>query len=36
MQPPMLSINNRLGFKVHQEEIVAQMKTEDLEKYLAK
>ena len=33
---PMLSINERLGFKVHREEIVAQMKTEALEKYLAK
>ena len=32
---PMLSINERLGFKVHKESIVAQMKTEDLEKYLA-
>lgn len=33
---PMLSINERLGFKVHKESVVAQMKTEDLEKYLAK
>lgn len=33
---PMLSINNRLGFKVHKETIVAQMKTEELEKYLTK
>jgi GNAT superfamily N-acetyltransferase len=33
---PMLSINNRLGFKVHREQILAQMKTEDLEKYLKK
>jgi len=33
---PMLSINERLGFKVHNESIVAQMKTEDLEKYLKK
>jgi GNAT superfamily N-acetyltransferase len=33
---PMLSINNRLGFKVHKESIVAQMKTKDLEKYLKK
>jgi len=31
---PMLSINNRLGFKVHKEAIVAQIKTTDLEKYL--
>ncbi|MFX1560748.1 MAG: GNAT family N-acetyltransferase [Promethearchaeota archaeon] len=33
---PMLSINKRLGFKVHKESIVAQIKTEMLEKYLAK
>ncbi|MGD9397906.1 MAG: GNAT family N-acetyltransferase [Candidatus Thorarchaeota archaeon] len=33
---PMLSINERLGFKVHREDIIAQLKTEDLEKYLAK
>jgi GNAT superfamily N-acetyltransferase len=33
---PMLSINERLGFKVYKEEIVFQMKTEDLEKYLKK
>ncbi|MFW9834962.1 MAG: GNAT family N-acetyltransferase [Candidatus Thorarchaeota archaeon] len=33
---PMLSINNRLGFKVHKEQIIAQMKTEELEKYLSK
>jgi mycothiol synthase len=33
---PMLSINNRLGFKVHKEQIMAQMKTEELEKYLKK
>jgi mycothiol synthase len=33
---PMLSINERLGFKVHKESIVAQMKTKDLENYLAK
>ncbi len=33
---PMLSINERLGFKVHREEISVQMKTEDLEKYLKK
>jgi len=32
---PMLSINNRLGFKVHKEAIVAQIKTDELEKYLA-
>lgn len=32
---PMILINERLGFKVHKESIVAQMKTEDLEKYLA-
>ncbi|MHA1963707.1 MAG: GNAT family N-acetyltransferase [Candidatus Thorarchaeota archaeon] len=32
---PMLSINERLGFKVHRESITAQMKTEDLENYLA-
>ncbi|MHA1345631.1 MAG: GNAT family N-acetyltransferase [Candidatus Heimdallarchaeaceae archaeon] len=31
---PMLSINDRLGFKVHKESISAQMKREDLEKYL--
>ncbi len=31
---PMLSINERLGVKVHKETIMAQMKTEDLEKYL--
>jgi GNAT superfamily N-acetyltransferase len=31
---PMLSINNRLGFKVHKESITGQMKTEDLGKYL--
>jgi len=33
---PMLSINERLGFKVHKESIMAQMKTEELEKYLTK
>jgi mycothiol synthase len=33
---PMLSINERLGFKVHKEAIVAQMKTEELEKHLEK
>ncbi len=33
---PMISINERLGFKVHKESIVAQMKTKDLEKYLKK
>ena len=33
---PMLSINNRLGFKVHKETIAAQIKTNELEKYLAK
>jgi hypothetical protein len=33
---PMLSINERLGFKVYKEEIVFQMPTEDLEKYLKK
>ncbi|MFW9768218.1 MAG: GNAT family N-acetyltransferase [Candidatus Thorarchaeota archaeon] len=32
----MLSINKRLGFKAHRESIMAQMKTEDLEKYLAR
>lgn len=32
---PMLSINERLGFKVHKESIVAQMKTEALDKYLS-
>ncbi|MHA2308653.1 MAG: GNAT family N-acetyltransferase [Candidatus Heimdallarchaeaceae archaeon] len=31
---PMLSINDRLGFKVHKESITGQMKTEDLGKYL--
>ena len=31
---PMLSINERLGFKVHRESIAVQMKTTDLEKYL--
>ena len=31
---PMLSINDRLGFKVHKEGITGQMKTEDLVKYL--
>jgi GNAT superfamily N-acetyltransferase len=31
---PMLSINNRLGFKVHKESITGQLKTEDLGKYL--
>ena len=33
---PMLSINERLGFKVHRETIAVQMKRADLEKYLAK
>ena len=33
---PMLSINNRLGFKPHKEVILAQMRTEDLESYLKK
>ena len=33
---PMLSINNRLGFKVHKEAIVAQIETEKLENYLRK
>jgi len=33
---PMLSINERLGFKVHKEMIMAQMKTEELEKCFAK
>ncbi len=32
---PMLSINDRLGFKPHKEGITAQLKLEDLEKYLA-
>ncbi|MCK4877831.1 MAG: GNAT family N-acetyltransferase, partial [Candidatus Heimdallarchaeota archaeon] len=31
---PMLSINDRLGFKVHKEGITGQMKTEELGKYL--
>ena len=31
---PMLSINNRLGFKIHKEGITGQMITEDLGKYL--
>ncbi|NPD88000.1 MAG: GNAT family N-acetyltransferase [Asgard group archaeon] len=31
---PMLSINDRLGFKVYKEGITGQMKTEDLGKYL--
>ncbi|MHA1483100.1 MAG: GNAT family N-acetyltransferase [Candidatus Heimdallarchaeaceae archaeon] len=31
---PMLSINDRLGFKLHKESISAQIKREDLEKYL--
>ena len=33
---PMLFINERLGFKVHKESIVAQMETEKLEKNLLK
>lgn len=33
---PMLSINNRLGFKPHKEVILAQITTEDLESYLRK
>ncbi len=33
---PMLSINDRLGFKVHREEIVFQLPPEDLETYLKK
>ncbi|MGY5872060.1 MAG: GNAT family N-acetyltransferase [Candidatus Thorarchaeota archaeon] len=33
---PMLSINERLGFRVHKEAIVAQIETEKLEKYLLK
>ena len=31
---PMISINDRLGFKVYKEDISAQIKREDLEKYL--
>ncbi|MHA1203238.1 MAG: GNAT family N-acetyltransferase [Candidatus Heimdallarchaeaceae archaeon] len=31
---PMISINDRLGFKLHKESISAQIKREDLEKYL--
>lgn len=31
---PMLSINDRLGFKLHKESISAQLKREDLENYL--
>jgi GNAT superfamily N-acetyltransferase len=31
---PMLSINNRLGFKVHKESVLAQIKVEDLIKEL--
>lgn len=31
---PMLSINNRLGFKVHKEMIIAQIEVEKLENYL--
>ena len=31
---PMLSINDRLGFKLHKESISAQIKREDLEKYM--
>ena len=31
---PMLSINDRLGYKIHKESISAQLKREDLEKYL--
>ena len=31
---PMLSINNRLGFKIHKESLVAQIKTKALEEYL--
>jgi GNAT superfamily N-acetyltransferase len=31
---PMLSINERLGFKVHKESITGQLKVADLEKYL--
>jgi len=31
---PMLSINDRLGFKVHKEHIMAQIETEKLENYL--
>jgi GNAT superfamily N-acetyltransferase len=33
---PMLSINDRLGFKLHKEISAIQMKTEDLEQYLKK
>ncbi len=33
---PMISINDRLGFKVYKEDISAQIKREDLEKYLEK
>ncbi len=32
---PMLSINNRLGFKPYKEIIIAQMRTDDLENYLS-
>ncbi len=31
---PMISINDRLGFKLHKESISAQLKREDLAKYL--
>jgi GNAT superfamily N-acetyltransferase len=33
---PMLSINERLGFKLHQEVFAIQMRTEELEEYLQK
>jgi len=33
---PMLAINDRLGFKVHQEIYGVQLETEKIGKYLAK
>ncbi|MFW9787666.1 MAG: hypothetical protein ACFFE2_11460 [Candidatus Thorarchaeota archaeon] len=33
---PMLSINKRLGFKIYKESIMAQIKTDDLERYCEK